>query len=239
MARVLGIIPARGGSKGISRKNVRPLRGIPLIAHTVRSALDAASLTLVIVSTDDDEIAQIASDQGAQVPFQRPPELSGDDATQAAVALHALAHCEEEHGVPYDIVVVLQPTSPLRRAEDIDATVGLLERDASASTAITVTPAGTSHPNYMYKSTATPGLLRSLAPQALGTQRQSFDEVFVRNGAVYAVRRTHLVNERSLMAAETLAHVMPQSLSVNIDTEFDLVLAGRVLQSLTTTPKHD
>jgi CMP-N-acetylneuraminic acid synthetase len=229
MPRVLGIIPARGGSKGVPRKNLRLLGGIPLIAHTIRAAHGSALLTRVIVSTDDDEIARTASDRGAEVPFRRPLVLAGDDTSQALVAVHAVEWCEEEEGEAFDIVVLLQPTSPFRRPEDIDATISLLRERPSASTAISVVPAGTSHPNYMYEATSTPRLVRSLAPHVLGFQRQSFDEVFVRNGAVYAVRRSHLIVEQSLMAPETLAHVMSPRDSLNIDTEFDLLMAESLL----------
>lgn len=238
MKRVLGVIPARGGSKGIPRKNVRLLGAIPLIVHTIKAAHASERLTRVLVSTDDDEIAEIALGAGAQTPFRRPSHLSGDVAEQAGVATHALSYCEEEEGVFFDTVVLLQPTTPLRSADDIDATVALLDDNPSLPAAITVTPVGPAHPNYMYRKTSEPHVLHALAPAALGLQRQSFEEVFVRNGAVYAVRRDHLLHEGSLMNVETLAHVMPRERSVNIDTEFDFLLAEHLLRLLHAGSQH-
>ena len=223
---VLAIVPARGGSKGIPRKNLAELAGLPLIAHTIRAGLASQELDRVIVSTDDGEIAQVARSNGADVPFIRPAELAGDDSPTVDVILHALQSCDP--GGSAELVVVLQPSSPLRSAADIDATIQRLLAAPDLQVAISVTPAGTGHPAYLYRPVDDEGELEPLFPQAQLT-RQSLTRSFRRNGAVYAARVSHVRATRSLLAARVAAHVMPESRSVNIDEPFDLFLAEQLI----------
>src|SRR5262245_7715077 len=131
--RVLGIIPARGGSKGIPRKNLIPLAGKPLLYYTVQAALESRRLTRTILSSDDAEICSAGRSYGVDVPFVRPAELATDEASSVKVALHALQFAEKEEGRKYDLVCLLQPTCPLRNSDDVDTAVGLLESsDADA-----------------------------------------------------------------------------------------------------------
>src|SRR5690606_35310248 len=130
--KVLGIIPARGGSKGVPGKNIRPLNGKPLIVYTIEAAL-ASRLTDVIVSTDDDAIANVAREAGANVPFRRPAELSGDSARSIPVAQHALKFMEEVNNTVYDAIMLLQPTAPFRTVEDINCALDILEATGADS----------------------------------------------------------------------------------------------------------
>src|SRR3990170_965342 len=123
MSTVLAVIPARGGSKSIPRKNIKPLGGKPLIGWTIDAALQSRMLSRVIVSTDDAEIAQAARECGAETPFLRPPELAQDDSSSISVVLHALQWLEEQEHFSPDYVLLLQPTSPFRNAHDIRAAI--------------------------------------------------------------------------------------------------------------------
>ena len=146
--RVLGVIPARGGSKTIPKKNTIDLLGIPLIAYTIREALKAKTLTRLIVSSEDSEILSVARTYGAETPFVRPGELATDDSLIIDVVIHATTTVEEREGRKYDYVVVLQPTTPLRRAEDIDSAVAKLIT-SGADSVIGVVNVGAMHPYRM------------------------------------------------------------------------------------------
>lgn len=145
---VLGIIPARGGSKGVPRKNIRPLAGRPLISHTIETALQARSLDRIIVSTDDREIAEVARQAGAETPFLRPQEHATDTASSISVVHHALAWLSQHEGYHPDAVAIMPPTSPLRTVQQVDATVDLLWTSGLDS-ALTVTPVR-DHPYFIY-----------------------------------------------------------------------------------------
>lgn len=230
---ILAVIPARGGSKRVPRKNVRPLAGLPLIVHTFKAARLCSQLSRVIVSTDDEEVAALAAANGVDVPFRRPEELASDDARAADVAVHALQAVRQPDGRPYDILVWLQPTCPLRRAEDIEATVSLLVT-TGADSAFTVCPSDSSNPSYWYllDGDRPRPLLDALDP-AVRTRKPS--DFFLRNGAVYAVRASVMLATRSFYGSSSRAHRMPADRSVNIDTETDFALAevlmARTMQS--------
>ena len=130
---IVAVITARGGSKGIPQKNLRTVLGKPLIAYSIEAALQAKTLTRTIVSTDDETIAQVSRQYGAEVPFLRPQHLATDTATSIAVLQHAVTYLAEQEGYLADIVVCLQPTSPLRSAEDIDQAVNLCLRSGADS----------------------------------------------------------------------------------------------------------
>ena len=231
MAKILAVIPARGGSKGVTRKNIRPLLGKPLIAYTIEAAKKCALLSEIIVSTDDAEIAEVSRKYGAAVPFMRPSFLATDEAKSDAVCLHAISFYEEK-GEFFDLLVLLQPTSPLRSTETIDSTIKVMLKNPSATSAITLTRVGNSHPNYIYKTKSNKSnKFTPLIPQQIaGTRRQEFDQYYYRNGAVYVVNVNFLKAENKVCDSECLAHIMAEEESVNIDSEFDLFLAEQVLR---------
>lgn len=226
--RVLGIIPARHGSKGVPRKNLRVVAGQPLLAYTIQAAKESRLLTACLTTTDGDEIAELAQRWGSPV-VRRPAELAADDTPIVPVLLHALEHAEREAAVPYDAVVLLQPSSPLRRGEDIDAAIRLLAGDPAVESVISVCPVADTHPARMYRLDAD-GWMEPLWPEWETAQRQDLPPLSYRNGAIYAVRREVLVERRTVMGSRKKAYVMPREWLVNIDDERDLMLAEELVR---------
>lgn len=219
-ARVLAVIPARGGSKGLPRKNLAPFLGRPLIAWTIEAALGARRIDRVILSSDDPEIIEAARGLGCEAPFVRAAALATDEATSLDVVLDAV-----DRTPGYDIVVLLQPTSPLRTAEDIDAVLDLL---AAADSAVSVAEAA-DHPFLVYRPDAN-GRLRPYAEPASGAslRRQDLPPAWSLNGAIYAARIDWLRRERAFVRpGQTLAWPMPVERSADIDTPTDLIEAER------------
>ncbi|MBC7905480.1 MAG: acylneuraminate cytidylyltransferase family protein [Rhodospirillaceae bacterium] len=216
---VLAIAAARGGSKGVPRKNVRPVGGQPMIAWTVQAARQSAHVDRLILTTDDAEIAEMARTHGCEIPFLRPPHLASDDASMMDVVHHAIAEC----GDGFDWVVLLQATSPLRLAGDIDA---LLEAcvAAGAPAGVTVTPSDKS-PFWMFYRDAAGGMDPVLPAAAQAKRRQELPQAYALNGAVYVARRDWIAGRSSFLSDSTLCHVMPRERSVDVDTEMDMIIA--------------
>ncbi len=218
--RVLGLVPARGGSKGIPRKNLVPFLGVPLVGRAVRSGLDSTALAKVVVSTDDVEIAEVAKRFGAWVPFRRSAELAADEAPTLGVVQHALAALAEL-GERFDAVCLLQPTNPLRLPEDVDGACKLLAgSDASAVVSVERVPHAY-HPYWAYL-TDEEGVLRLAVSGPVVPRRQELPTAWVREGAVYVTRTSVVLEEGSLYGSRVLAYRMPSDRSGNIDTPEDL-----------------
>lgn len=224
-ASVLAVIAARGGSKGVPRKNVLPLGNKPLIAWTIEAALAAKTVDRVIVSSDDPEIIDVAVVYGAEAPFVRPAELARDDTPGTAPVLHALDAVSE----PYEFVVLLQPTSPFRTAEDIDAAVELCA-GSRAPSVVSVAPARTSP--YWTFVIRDDGTLNTVMPgdKVIG-RRQELPPVYELNGAVYVARTEWFRAGESFIGEGTLAYVMPEERSHEIDTSLDLIVARAFLDA--------
>lgn len=229
MSEIVGLITARGGSKGIPRKNVAPVGGKPLIAWTIEAAKRSARLDRVLVSTDDAEIREIACAADANVPFLRPPDLARDDSPHIDVVLHALDWLAEHDGTTPEYVVLLQPTSPLRLAEDIDAAVALaLQHDAEAVVSVVETHV---HPVLTY-SLLEDGTLKPFVHSPVPyPRRQDLPKAYHVNGAVYVNRARSLRDTRTFYPEGVLGHVMPEERSLQIDTAWELHLAGLILGS--------
>ncbi|MEW6365161.1 MAG: acylneuraminate cytidylyltransferase family protein [Acidobacteriota bacterium] len=226
--RVLGLVTARGGSKGIPRKNIVPLCGRPLLAYTACPALAARRLQRVVLSTDDEEIATVGRAVGLEVPFLRPPELAGDRVGHVPVVQHAVGILED-CGDHFDAVMVLQPTSPLRLASDIDGSVELLE-ETGADSVISLARLGGWHP-YKLKVIRADGRVED-PPYARGMShvpRQELPEFLLPDGSIYLVRRDLLMLHGLLLGADTRAWITPEERAVNIDTWRDLLLAEALL----------
>jgi CMP-N,N'-diacetyllegionaminic acid synthase len=212
---VVGVIPARGGSKGIARKNLAPVAGRPLLQWTVEAARGASELTSVVVSTDDDEIAAAA---GVEV-LRRPPELAADDTPMLDVVRHAV-----EQLAP-DVVVLLQPTSPLRRAEHIDACVRLL-LESGADAVVTVVAV----PHAFRPESLMDVVGPRVVSRASATTRQDKGLVYARNGPAVLVRRADRLGD-DLYGGDVRPFVMDVKDSLDVDEPFDLELAGLLLAS--------
>ncbi len=221
--RVLGVIPARGGSEGIPRKNLREVAGKPLIAYAIECAASASSLTDFVTSTDDPEISAVAQECGSTV-IERPSELAADDTPMAETVLHALVMREGESGIRFDAVVVLQPTSPIRTGLDVDAALRMLDEDTSADSVVSVVAMDDVHPARMY-SLKDGQRMVSLWPSDETDRRQDLSPVYFRNGAIYAARRNLLADSGLLMGPEKRAYEMSSMRLLNIDSKRDLIVA--------------
>ena len=224
-----GIIPARGGSKGIPRKNVALVGGRPLLFWTTSEARKCRSLDRVIVSTEDNEIADLARSLGAEVPFSRPAGLAQDETPGIAPIIHATEWLEEHEGYRPEYVVALQPTSPLRSADDITSALKLAE-EKDADAVVSVTPAH-NHP-YLAKRVLNDGRIQEFIPQERRYGgRQEFPPVYTLNGAIYLVKRSVLLQEGTFYTDRTFAYVMPPERSIDIDDPWDLHLADLTLRA--------
>ncbi len=228
--QVLALITARGGSKGLPRKNVLPLAGRPLIAWSIKAAQEAVCTPRVVVSTDDEEIAQAARQWGAEVPFMRPAALAQDDSPHLEVILHALAWLEQNQDYRPEWVLLLQPTSPLRSGRDIDEAFALARAQGAASV-VSVQQAPS--PPHLLQTIDGQGRLKPFLPPGPGYQRrQDLPAVYALNGAIYLTRRGMIMEKRVLLDQETLALVMPAERSLDVDTPWDFHLARLVLEDL-------
>lgn len=215
--RVLGIIPARGGSKGVPRKNIRLLAGKPLLAYTAAAALAARRLDRVILSTDDEEIAAVGRQYGLEAPFLRPAELATDAAPTLPVVRHAVRFVESQ-GDRFDAVCLLQPTSPLRPASTIDGCIELLEA-SGADCVVTVLPVPAEYnPHWVYFRNPDGTLRLSTGEAAPIPRRQELPEAFHREGSVYVTRRNVVMEEGSLYGRRIAGYAVNGPASVNIDS---------------------
>ena len=236
--KVLGIITARGGSKGIPGKNLKLLAGKPLLAYTVASARTSRALDKVILSTEDEAIAAAGRDLGCDVPFIRPAALSQDNTPHLPIIQHAVTWMRERAGYAPDAVMVLQPTSPLRTAADIDSAVALLESSGADSVLSVSEVPPHAHPMRTLRLDATGRAVLFATGQPVRkriNRRQDLPEAWVMNGAIYACR-THLLfaAEPSLYGDHVVAYRMPAERSISIDDLNDWAEAERALQHPST-----
>ncbi|QUL99329.1 MAG: acylneuraminate cytidylyltransferase family protein [Candidatus Fermentithermobacillus carboniphilus] len=225
---VLGIIPARGGSKSIPRKNIALLNGRPLISYTIRAAQQSRSISRLIVSTDDSEIANISAALGAEIPFMRPKELAQDSTPTIEVVLHALDVLESDHSYCPDVVVLLQPTSPLRNSADIDHAVSIFV-SSEADVVVSVSRVE-EHPYNMYRIEG--GFLQPLIERDIRiTLRQNYPEIYRLNGAIYVSKPQTLRRLRSFIAGRLVPYIMPRERSLDIDDPTDMLYASVILRS--------
>jgi N-acylneuraminate cytidylyltransferase len=233
LARILGLVVARGGSKGVPRKNLRLLGGHPLVAYAVRAGVKAPSITDVVISTDDREIADAARRYGARVPFLRPPELASDTSPVLLSIRHAIETLARE-GERYDGLCLLQPTTPFRSVDDLEAGIALLREHPEADSVVALMAFVDAHPARLRRiedGRVAPFLREG--GDVEGQQRQDFaQEVpYRRCGGFYLSRVRTVLEKNSLYGDVSLAYVMPEWRCVNIDAEHELQLARAMLES--------
>jgi CMP-N-acetylneuraminic acid synthetase len=230
--KILAVITARGGCKGIPQKNIQPLLGKPLVAYTIEAALQSRTLNKIIVSTDNETIAHISKKYGAEVPFLRPKHLATDTATSLSVLQHAVSYLAEKEGYLADIIVCLQPTSPLRSAGDIDQAVTLC-MNTGADSVVSLCKVE-HHPYWMKK--VVEGRVYPLmeVDDEEYPRRQDLPPVYQLNGAIYVTRKKILMEEERVLGEHTLAHIMSQERSIDIDTPIDLKLAELIMKGEAT-----
>jgi CMP-N,N'-diacetyllegionaminic acid synthase len=226
--RVLGLIPARGGSRGVPGKNTRPLQGKPLLAYTAEAALAASSLARVVLTTEDPEIALVGRKLGLDVPFERPAELARDETPMLPVVQHAVRLLEQAGDV-FDAICLLQPTNPLRSSATIDACVELLERTGADAVVTTLPVPAEYNPHWAFIPSAEGWLRIATNDTVIIPRRQELPPAVHREGSVYVTRRNVLVEGNSLYGARLAGHAVDPKYSVNIDTWEDWHRAERLL----------
>ncbi len=228
MNDTLAVVPARGGSKGVPRKNLRMLDGRPLIAYPIEAGLKSRRVNRVVVSTDDTEIADVARSLGADVPFARPARLALDDSPTLPVIQHVIAQLREAEGYVRESVVILQPTAPLTTARHVDEALDLLSASgADAVVSVAPIPAHC-HPEWVFRLDGD-RLSRYAKDRPLPPRRQDLESLYFRNGAIYAARAS-VVLAGSLYGSDTRAYVMDPMESANVDAPIDLLWAELLLR---------
>jgi len=216
---IIGVIPARGGSKGIPNKNIRPLLGKPLIEYSIKTGLECSSLDHLIVTTDSHEIARISVECGADVPFMRPPELASDEAPMLPVLQHAITASENYYKKTVDVLVLLDPTGPLRIVDDVEGCLNLfLESDCDA-----VISGNQPHRSPYFNMVCPDNGYVTLAirPSEPIGRRQDSPKVYDLNTVVWVYSRKALMEEKARIPKRTLLYLIPSERAVDIDTELD------------------
>ena len=227
--RVLGVILARGGSKGVPRKNIRVVNGHPLLAYTIAEALRCPLIDRLIVSSDDAEIRRVAVEYGAEAPFVRPPELSTDTARSVDCDAHALEWAERDEGRRYEYMVDLPCTNPMRNADDITGALRKL-MDTGADSVIGVSRLDDHHP-IRIKKIVDDRIRDFCLPEIPETRRQDLKpDAYIRNGSIYAARRDLIMQGIRYGTDESRPYILPPERSVNVDSEIDILLAEILLQ---------
>ena len=216
---MLAIIPARGGSKGLPGKNIKLLGDLPLICHTIKAALDSNLIDRVIVSTENDEIASIAKNCGAEVPFMRSIDLASDTSLAMDSYLQVVDMITKENSKPIESFVALLPTVPLRTSKDIDKAIQIFN-DKNANSVISVVEAST--PVYWHRSISKEGILENFLPEFNALKnRQELKKTYLPNGAIYVFRTEVLRSTREYYTSKTYPYIMPKERSADIDDNFD------------------
>jgi CMP-N,N'-diacetyllegionaminic acid synthase len=233
LKHVLAIIPARGGSKGIKRKNLVPLAGKPLIVHSIEHALAAKRVTRVIVSTEDREIADAARAAGAEVPFMRPEILAGDTVLDLPVFEHVLTELHEREGYKPDLIVHLRPTAPLRKNPWIDEAVDLLAANAEADSVRSVSMPS-QHPYRVFRI-APNGYLDPIMKQEHPTpyllRRQELPDMYYYNCVIDVTRPTTILSMKSMTGNNILPYIMDPDEVIDIDSARDLAIARLLMEA--------
>ena len=228
--KIIGIIPARGGSKGIRKKNIVDLAGKPLIAYTIEQAKGSKYMDKIIVTTDDEKIAEISRSLGAEVPFSRPKALATDEAKGIDVVLHAITWFDSNEE-SFDIVMMLQPTSPLRLSEDIDKAIEVLFlKNAMAIVSVCKSE---HHPLWSNTLPEDSNMKNFINPEYMNKNRQELPVFYRLNGAIYLSFCNYIKDRKSFYGENTFAYIMPDERSIDIDNMLDFKLAELLLNSVT------
>jgi CMP-N-acetylneuraminic acid synthetase len=234
-SKILGIITARGGSKGIPGKNIKELCGKPLIAYTIEAARDSGIFDRLILSTDDERIAAVARTYGCDVPFMRPPELAEDRTPHLPVVLHAVAWLKDNAGYLSDAVMILQPTAPLRQPFHIREAAELFQKTGADSIVSVTAVPGHYNPHWQLVIGQDQRLLLFTGEPFAGiiSRRQDLPPTYTRNGAIYLLKTNILFSEPpSLYGDHVLAYTMDSGFSVNIDDPSDWEIAERAMRKI-------
>lgn len=230
---ILGLIPARGGSKGLPRKNIIPLLGKPLIAWTIEQALASKYLDRVVVSTDDKKIAEISKKYGAEVPFIRPKELARDDSTTIDVIIHTL-NWFENAGEKYDYLALLEPTSPLREKDDIDnGVIKLIDNENKADSLISVGEIALEHP-FISKRINESGYVKPFygVPHSKVTRRQNVSKAYFPYGVLYLSKVSAIIKYKTFYQRNTITILIKRWQNYEIDDIWDFICIEAILRKV-------
>lgn len=231
--KVLFIIPARGGSKGLPGKNIRPMNGKPLIGWTIETAIKAAEAVngRVVVSTDDKAIADTAVAFGAEVPFLRPAHLAEDTSSSVDVVLHAIDHFQTR-GENFDYVCMLEATSPQRDSQDVLNALDMLMRSKSGQSIVGVCKSESGHPSFLALMHDDSKLIRPYEGEKfIFKRRQEIDDVYFFEGSMYISRVDTFLNRKSYYHENTLGYEMPKWKSFEVDDAVDFLLIERLMKA--------
>lgn len=226
--KVLGLIPARGGSKGLPGKNIMDLSGKPMIAWTIEAAKNSKVIDQVVLSSECEEIISIAKFWGCSTPFKRPKDLATDEAKSIDVVLHTLAQLPN-----FDYIIILQPTSPLRTANHIDSAFKLLQ-DNNSKSCVSVCEVEQS-PYWMFRINQNLRLERIIKDEEFSHRRQDLPLAYYPNGAIYIAKVDWLLKNKKLIDTESIAYTMKKEDSIDIDNINDLKIAMETINTRTTT----
>jgi len=229
--RILGLTLARGGSKSVPRKNIKLIAGLPLINYTISEALKSKFITRYIVSTDDEEIRQIAIEYGAEAPFLRPSKFSTDESSSVSAMQHAVDWVEQQEGVKYDYIVELMCTNPMKLVEDIDTSIEKLI-STQADSVIAVHQLEDHHPARI-KKIVDDKIVDFCIAEIPESRRQDLKpEAYIRSGSIYALKRDYLMIDGKRYGSDnSRPYILPQERAINIDTEIDFILAEQVIKN--------
>ncbi len=226
--KVLAVTLARGGSKGVPRKNIKPIHGAPLIAYTIAEAKRSKWIDRYLVSTDDAEIQAISIQYGAEAPFLRPASLSGDTVSSVEPLQHAVSWAEKDSGCRYDYIIELMCTNPLKTVEDIDAVIEKLIQ-TQADTVISVVQLEDHHPARI-KKIVDDRIVDFCVPELSSRRQDLLPKSYVRNGSIYAMRRDVLMEQGLRFGMpNSRPYIMPEERTVNVDTPLDFIVAEAML----------
>lgn len=230
--RVLAIVPARGGSKGLPGKNIRPLAGKPLIGWTLESAKNSKYLDEVFVSTDSQEIADVAESFGVKVPKLRPEELASDTATSASVVLYTIDYFRKQ-GKDFDYILLLEPTSPMRKKDDIDNAIALACDHPDKAGVVSLGEVHMEHPSIV-KKISDKSIIESYVESQKVTRRQQLDKAYFPYGVVYLVRTDYFEKNQLFYGKDSLPYIIERWQCYEVDDIYDFTAIEAILKYIQT-----
>jgi len=230
---ILGLIPARGGSKGLPRKNIKPLLGKPLIAWTIEQALASKYIDKIVVSTEDEEIAEVSKKYGAEIPFMRPKELATDNSLTTDVILYTLDWFQKKKE-KYDYIVLLESTSPLRETNDIDECIKLLINNKSAKSIVSVSKLESAHPEFNVIIDEKSSFIKKIdgSTDFRVLKRQDLSNVYFFDGTIYISEVKAFFKKQTFYHNRTLAYIVPRWKSIEVDEIFDLISVEAIIKNI-------
>ena len=228
--RVLAVIPARGGSKGFPGKNIARLNGKRVLEYSVESAKKSSYIDDLILSTDSVEISQIGEELGISVPFLRPSYLAKDTSETVDVLIHAIEFMQKSKNIEYDFVILLEPTSPLREACDIDRALEILSQSSYAKSIVSVANTGRLNPAFLVYQSSKNVLMPYVVESLKHKRRQEIEEIYFLEGTIYISEVKTLMEEKSFYHKKTIGFEVPEWKAYELDSELDFVIITAILE---------